>query len=119
MGEIRRQAQRGGVHQGTVDTVGTAHQILLGDETDVVHHVLIFFVHIPAVEDDFRLGLFIAVDGIQVGRFSGAGTTQQQHHVARLDIHMNIPKKVFRLKKIAGGAFFEVDGETLIHDFRL
>ena len=118
-GKILWQAQGGRVDQGAVHAVGAAHQIQLRHEADIVLHFLVVLVHIGAVEHHLRLGLFVAVHGVQIGCFARAGAAQQQHHMAGLDIHVDIPQQICFFEKFGGGAFFQVHRQALIQHLGL
>ena len=65
------------------------------------------------------MGLFIAGDGIDEGRLTGAGTAEDQHHAARLDAELDILQEQTPLEEAADGAVIDVDLEIVVPEGRV
>ena len=70
-GHVHGQAQLGRVHQRVQHGVLAAHHLGLGDEADLILHLLVLGVQVGAVEHDLGLRLLIPVDRVQIGRLAG------------------------------------------------
>ena len=93
VGVFRRQAELCGIHQGHIHGIGASQKIFLGDNADLVFHLIVVFVYINAAVQNLCLGGFIAGHRIDEGRFAGTRSAQQENQMTRFDRQIDIPQQ--------------------------